>query len=193
MCLIISFHFSIVNADTTVQGLTLTDGEYTDLLSSVPKGSEIVSNDEYDKFAMRRSPTGLLKNAHIEGYGWQGFSTNSFVGTTGEGLRMEAIRLNFSGLNTDITYSTHLQRIGWTPNVSNGAVSGTTGQSRRIEAIEISTSGRYLVLYRGHVQGNGWGPWHTSAGPPNPMQSFVGTTGQSKRLETLELIILKRG
>ena len=39
----------------------MTDGEYTDLLSSVPKGSEIVSNDEYDKFAMRRSPTGLLK------------------------------------------------------------------------------------------------------------------------------------
>ena len=81
-----------------------------------------------------------------------------------------------------ISYSTHVQNLGWQSYVSDGAMSGTKSQSLRLEGIKIrlddSMDGG--VEYRTHVQNLGW-------------QSYVsddvmsGTTGKSLRLEAIQI------
>ena len=80
-----------------------------------------------------------------------------------------------------IWYCTHVQDKGWTPTVTNGALSGTTGQSKRVEAIQIDLSGiSGGVTYRTHVQDHGWLGWVTN-------RQTSGTTGQSKRVEAIQI------
>jgi uncharacterized protein YjdB len=70
------------------------------------------------------------------GYG----SAGSIIGTTGRGLRLEAVQLKLTGnlaSSYNLAYRVHVQNIGWMNWVSNGATAGTTGQALRIEAIQI--------------------------------------------------------
>jgi uncharacterized protein YjdB len=73
---------------------------------------------------------------HVENKGWTNVRTNGEVfGTIGEGLRLEAIKINSDQLT--VLYRVHVQDIGWTEWKKNGEVAGTTGQALRIEAVEI--------------------------------------------------------
>ncbi|MEI5995200.1 Ig domain-containing protein [Candidatus Enterococcus mansonii] len=75
---------------------------------------------------------------HIQNLGWQGWSSNGSVnGTTGRGLRAEAVQISASGLYR-VMYRTHIQKKGWTGWSQNGQISGTTGQALRMEAIDIA-------------------------------------------------------
>lgn len=114
-------------------------------------------------------------------------------GTTGQGLRMEAIKINVSGLASGVSggiaYSTHVQEIGWQPEVTNGQMAGTNGQKLRIEAIKIRLTGalaqKYSVQYRTHVQSIGW----TAYSKDNQMS---GTSGKKLRIEAIEIKLVKK-
>ena len=82
------------------------------------------------------------------------------------------------------TYSAHVQGIGDTDPVHNGAESGTTGSSKRVESIRASVENQPYagdIEYRGHVQGIGWEAGWAKNG------ELSGTTGQSKRVEAVRI------
>lgn len=86
-----------------------------------------------------------------------------------------------NGSTPSVVYESHLADIGWTPSVSNGAMSGTTGEARRMEAIKISLknlSGG--ISYCAHVQDEGWQSMVSDG-------SIAGSTGLSRRLEAIKI------
>ncbi|MDP4143197.1 MAG: Ig-like domain-containing protein [Bacillota bacterium] len=129
--------------------------------------------------------------AHVQNIGWQNWvDSGNVAGTTGQSLRMEAIRIRFKAPynndhNLHIMYRAHVANLGWLPWVKDGEVAGTTGQSLRMEALEIKivdnngvVRSDYNLSYQAHVQDIGW-------------QNLVytgqtaGTTGQSLRMEAV--------
>ena len=87
--------------------------------------------------------------------------------------------------NPSISYSVHVQNIGWQAAVKDGQTAGTTGQSLRLEGIKIDPIGDDSILsetlsYRTHVQDYGWLDWVQNDG-------MSGTTGEAKRLEAIEI------
>jgi len=79
----------------------------------------------------------------------------------------------------EVSYSVHMQGVGWAGYSSNGETAGTTGQSRRIEAIKVRVSSG-SIRYATHVQGTGWTDWSED-------DAESGTTGQSKRIEAIKV------
>lgn len=132
---------------------------------------------------------------HIQNYGWtQGWKINQeAAGTSGEGLRLEGIKVEISnamGKNLGIRYSTHIQDIGWQDWKADGVMSGTSGQSKRLEAIKIELTGNdatnYDVYYRVHAEDFGWLGWAKNG-------EASGTSGQGKRLEAIQVMIKEKG
>lgn len=82
-----------------------------------------------------------------------------------------------------LTYSTHVQDLGWMDYVNDGIVSGTEGKSKRLEAIKINLiSGSYQgdISYKTHVQDLGWMDLVNN-------DQISGTEGKSKRLEAIKI------
>lgn len=162
-------------------------------------GLIIFLNDFVDSLIVNRAAA-LIRNrcslkityeVHVENIGWMPLcSTNEIAGTTGQSLRMEAIKINtsFSDSSTKlgIRYRAHVQNIGWQDWVYNGEIAGTTGQAKRLEAIQIeltdTDASNYNVSYRVHVQDIGWQDWVCNG-------AIAGTTGQSKRMEAIQISI----
>ena len=68
-----------------------------------------------------------------------------FLGTTGKGLRVEALQVDLtkndgSASDFDLSYETHVQNIGWMGMVPGGELAGTQGQGLRMEALRMVTS-----------------------------------------------------
>ena len=130
--------------------------------------------------------------SHIQNLAWAAWVKNGQKsGTTGLGLRMEALEINLSsldGLDIGVRYRTHVQNVGWQPWVTNGKTAGTVGQGLRIEAVEISLTGadasKYKVQYRGHLENSGWTSWKTNG-------ATLGTVGQALRLEAISIVLIK--
>ena len=85
-----------------------------------------------------------------------------------------------------VTYSAHVQRVGWQAPVDDGATAGTTGRALRVEALRLSPSGGATLTWRGHVQKVGWQGWRDT---PN----MIGTTGKALRLEALQITVKDSG
>lgn len=88
----------------------------------------------------------------------------------------------------NVSYSTHVQNVGWQDFVSNGKTSGTTGLSLRLEGIEIkldSPAADLGITYQTHIQNIGWeadtGRGWISNG------EISGTFGKSLRLEGIQI------
>jgi uncharacterized protein YjdB len=65
------------------------------------------------------------------------------AGTTGEGLRVEALEVKIVGSGQwSVVYQAHVQGIGWQSWAADGATSGTTGQGRRLEAVKLIVAHR---------------------------------------------------
>jgi uncharacterized protein YjdB len=81
-----------------------------------------------------------------------------------------------------ISYSTHVQDIGWQKSVSNGAMSGTEGQAKRLEAIKILVNNvqDLGVQYSTHVQNIGWQNFVSNG-------ALSGTEGKALRLEGIKI------
>jgi|GEM_PF-2666147 len=130
---------------------------------------------------------------HVQTQGWQGLVGDGITsGTTGKGLRVEALRVNLNKQDYDgsVTYRAHVQDYGWMDWVSDGEDAGTTGQSKRLEAVEIKLTGdmadNYDIYYRVHVQNIGWLDWAKNG-------QTAGTTGYGYRVEALEILLLPKG
>ena len=114
-------------------------------------------------------------------------------GTTGRALRLEALSIvgldNAPGVG--IAGQAHVQSIGWQNQVifGNGNYIGTKGRKVRMDAIKFSLCGsnadKYVLKYRVHMQGIGWGTWVTNG-------NVAGTTGQKRRIEAVQIKILKK-
>ena len=145
---------------------------------------------------------GVQYRGHVQNKGDVPLPVGSFItgptnlGTSGEGLRLEGIRIELTGdipAGAGISYDVHVQNEGWMGAVANGEFAGTTNRSLRIEAIKINLTGLsgYDVYYRGHVQNKGnipvvdntWG-WVKNG-------AELGTTGESLRLESIQIKIVK--
>ena len=94
-----------------------------------------------------------------------------------------------------LTYSAHVQNVGWTTNSRAGSeesqisrsFAGSEGKSQRLEALKVTfTAPAGVVLkYDAHIQGIGWTGWNVL----DKTNQLVGTEGQSKRLEALKLSV----
>ena len=88
--------------------------------------------------ALRFATSGQTVRAHVQNIGWQNYSTGATtIGTTGQGLRMEAIQIKSTVAGETIRCQAHVENIGWMPEVGDGQVCGTTGQGLRLEAVRF--------------------------------------------------------
>ncbi|MDD8048051.1 MAG: glucosaminidase domain-containing protein [Thomasclavelia sp.] len=138
--------------------------------------------------------------AYVQNYGWLDWSSNGAkAGTVGYGYRVEAMQVKIvnkgaaaPGATTNpfkvskITYSTHVQTIGWQSSAVEGQTSGTTGKSYRLEGIKINLSNLSEIneaggiSYSTHVQNYGWQNYVSNG-------ALSGTTGKSLRLEAIKI------
>lgn len=144
-----------------------------------------------NSFADISGTDGIKYNAHVQDIGWQGWKNGPIMaGTTGQSKRLEAIKIQLSGLCGSVRYKTHVQDIGWTGWSYDGAASGTVGQSKRVEAIAIELSGyaaaNYSVYYRVHCQEFGWMGWAKDG-------AYAGTSGYGYRMEAIQIALVPRG
>ena len=82
-----------------------------------------------------------------------------------------------------LTYSTHVQDIGWTKYVNVGEVSGTVGKCKQIEALKIKLDIGELqgdILYSTHVQNIGWTDFVSN-------DNLSGTVGEARQLEAVKI------
>lgn len=136
----------------------------------------------------------LSARAHVQKVGWQSVRSGHMVtlGTTGKGLRMEAIAIDrpSADLTGSVVYRAHVQGIGWQDAVKDGAVAGTTGRGLRVEALRIKLTGQlgraYDVWYRLHVQKLGWLAWAHNG-------ESSGTQGLALRAEAVQIALVPTG
>ena len=133
----------------------------------------------------------IAYQSHVQNIGWQDYAFDGATsGTSGQSLRLEAMRIRLVNIAGGIEYKTHVQNIGWMDWVSNDALSGTSGQSLRLEAIQIRLTGEaanlYDVYYRVHAQNFGWMGWAKNG-------ESAGTAGYSYRLEAIQIQLVPKG
>ena len=81
----------------------------------------------------------------------------------------------------NISYSSHVQSMGWQEYVNNGQTSGTSSKSLRLEAIKIKTDDSNLnIEYSTHVQKIGWQDFVSN-------NKIAGTSGKGLRLEAIKI------
>ncbi len=141
----------------------------------------------------------IYYRTHVQNFGWLDWAKNgASAGSSGYGYRMEAIQIRlvqkggkapgttdqpYKQNGSDVSYSTHVQNIGWQNAVAGNVVSGTEGQSLRLEALKISLTGQEYtgnILYSVHIQDIGWQDQKKNG-------EMAGTSGQSKRLEAVKI------
>ena len=148
----------------------------------------------------------IYYRVHSQNFGWMGWAKNGeSAGTAGYSYRLEGIEVKLVTKNGTppgstenqfrknaqsavVSYSTHVQEIGWQKFVENGQMAGTTGQSKRLEGIIINLKNTNSgagggIHYKTHIEDYGWEPYWKSDG------QVSGTTGESKRLEAIQIRI----
>lgn len=133
----------------------------------------------------------LTYSAHVQNKGWMAsVYENTVAGTTGKGLRLEALRFSLKPAagSGDIQVRTHVQNIGWQGWTSGTA--GTTGKSLAVEAMQIRLTGdaakKYDVWYRVHSADFGWLGWAKNG-------ASAGSVGYAKAVQAFEIRLLPKG
>lgn len=141
----------------------------------------------------------IYYRVHVEKFGWLGWAKNGqSAGSEGYGYHAEALEVKIVAKNSSfdrgapafklkdlasISYSTHIEKLGWSADSKDGKMSGTQGRALRMEALKVSLkTNQYSggVSYKTHVQSIGWMN-EVSNG------AISGTTGQAKRIEAVQL------
>ena len=135
----------------------------------------------------------LHGEAHVENKGWVKETVDKsghvILGTTGQSLRVEAIKVWLDGIDGAVIGRAHVQDEGWRSWTEKDQTIGTTGLSRRIEAMRLKLEGApqgYHLYYRVHVENKGWLGWAHDG-------ELAGTAGYALRLEAVELCLVKDG
>jgi uncharacterized protein YjdB len=101
------------------------------------------------------------------------------------GTTTSAVNPEISGAaDTNVSYRTHVQNVGWQGWKFNGGFSGTSGRGLRLEGINIKlTNQQYTggISYRTHIQNIGWESSWSSNG------AMSGTSGRGLRLEAIQI------
>ena len=94
-----------------------------------------------------------------------------------------------------LTYSAHVQNVGWTSNSKAGeeeseisrSLAGSEGKSQRLEALKVTfkAPAGVVLKYNAHIQGIGWTGWNEIT----EANQLIGTEGQSKRLEAIKFSV----
>ena len=183
---------SNANVSSTSMALNIGDtanvrasAEYT-YWNSVPSGITVTSsnNNVVQVNAAGNNETNgwsgtITSNIEIHGIS-KGYSDISvqFPDGSKKTINVHVIDPN----SPDLSYSAHVENIGWQNYVDDGNVAGTTGRSLRIEALKInvisSMSGG--VEYRAHVENIGWKNWVSA-------DQIAGTTGCSLAMEAVSI------
>lgn len=185
----------IFDDGTAIRGLTryLTVGTYyfAVFLYDDAYPNMFVGKDYLIALGYEPSSPSVSYQSHVQSIGWQDWYSNGGTsGTSGQSLRLEAMRLSLGDVDGGIEYQTHVQNIGWQNWVADGELSGTSGQSLRLEAIKIRLTGeiadQYDIYYRVHAQNVGWMGWAKNG-------AASGTAGYSYRLEAIEIKLVPKG
>lgn len=142
----------------------------------------------------------IYYRAHVANLGWLGWAkSGQSAGSSGYGYSIEALEVAVVAKGaaapgstggsymvkapTLVSYSTHVQDIGWQNNASDGGTAGTTGRSLRLEGIKLTqTTGlKGDIKYRTHIENIGWESGLKSNG------QVSGTTGRALRLEAIQI------
>lgn len=97
-------------------------------------------------------------------------------------------RINYFKQNykydTKVSYTTHVQNVGWQMQKNDGETAGTVGQGLRLEGIKIDLGKKIdeniSIQYQTHVENIGWQDWKQNG-------ELAGTTGRDLRLEALRI------
>lgn len=107
----------------------------------------------------------------------------SIAGTTGQGKRLEQIKIRGMEPSANMCYKVHVEGTGWSSKKCQNSAAGTVG--KRIEAIEILDTTLTVdqsVYYQSHIQNEGWVPLRWDGG-------LSGTTGRSLRMEAIAIAV----
>lgn len=145
----------------------------------------------------------IFYRVHIQDKGWLGWTSNgNAAGSIGYNKRIEAIEIkllskgdnsivneqnSFLQKDSTISYSSHVQDVGWMNYKNDGETSGSIGKSRRMEAIKIKMSNESeqdMISYQTHVFNIGWMNYVNG-------NSISGTTGQNKSIEAIKIKLNK--
>ena len=138
----------------------------------------------------------LTYRAHVQNIGWMAnVAAGELSGTTGRGLRMEALSINLTNQDPNIVgsdfieYRAHVRGIGWQNFVGNGQVAGTTGRGLAIGAVQIRLVGamaeRFDVQYQVHMANLGWLPWVSNG-------AVAGTGGATSSVQAIRVRLVSR-
>lgn len=169
------------------EGLTMKN---TNLLESVKFE---LHGDLKDKFD-------IYYRVHVQKLGWMGWAKNGFAaGTLHLGLRIEAVELKLLPKDSEedlisedyfktttepapISYSAHIQKVGWVESENTDEIIGTMGRSLRLEALGL-TLGEQMpsgsIELGAFVKGLGW--------IESDEGTMVGTSGEGRRLEEVSM------
>lgn len=155
----------------------------------IPKGSQApgATSTPYQEITQ----PALTYQAHVQSIGWQSqVNGGQVAGTNGQGLRVEALRMNVNHFGLGIRYRSRVQNAqNWTGWATNSATTGTIEQARHLEAVQIELTGdmanHFDVYYRVHVQSIGWLGWARRG-------ETAGTEGYNFRIEAIEVRVVPR-
>jgi uncharacterized protein YjdB len=187
-----------VTYKTHVQGYGWMTEEKDGAISGAPGENKRMEAIQIELTGEMAKHYDVYYRLHVQTFGWLGWAKNgASAGTEGLSKRVEAVEIKLvekgakAPGSTDksfitkpsVTYSTHVQTIGWQPNVADGEMSGTSGQAKRLEGIKIDLKNKPYggsIEYSTHVQTIGW---------QNAVSNgeLSGTSGQSKRLEAIRI------
>ncbi len=140
----------------------------------------------------------IYYRVHCQNFGWMGWAKNGEdAGSAGYSYRLEGLEVvlvkkgeqapgttNNHFIQKYVTYSTHIQNVGWQEKTYDGRMSGTSGKALRLEGIQIGLSNqRYSgdIEYRTHIQNIGWESTYKKN------NQISGTSGKALRLEAIQI------
>lgn len=158
-----------------------------------PVNDTTVTDNGDGEVIVMYDPIVVNYSSHVENVGWQDYVTDGATsGTTGEGLRLEAVKINIvvpSDLDVSVLYQAHIQDVGWDTICSADEICGTVGEAERLEALKIYLGGtdsyKFDIYYRIHVENLGWMSWAKNG-------NAVGTAGYALRGEAIQIVVVSR-
>ena len=141
----------------------------------------------------------VFYRVYVDSFGWTDWASNGQIcGSEGYTFPLKQIEIKILDRNDDsltngenprindieLSYSAHVQNVGWMNRTLEAEEAGTTGKSLRLEGLIIYLSDEMKklghLLITAHVQDYGWLE-------PVTEGELIGTTGESKRLEAIKI------